>query len=107
MKSILNKKEDAVLLKKLDPKQIAKKWKKTFAIDVGKKFKNLQVVYNPEFLTERSANLDFINTSRIILGGAQGDVDALGLKIQAEDRVGNDQGDQRAEQCVLDFVSRH
>ena len=30
MKSILNKKEDAVLLKKLDPKQIAEKWKKTF-----------------------------------------------------------------------------
>ncbi len=44
MKSILNKKEDAVLLKKLDPKQIAEKWKKTFAIDVGKKFKNLQTI---------------------------------------------------------------
>jgi len=41
------------------------------------KYENLRIVFNPEFLTERSANLDFINTSRIILGGAQGDVDAV------------------------------
>lgn len=27
-------------------------------------------VFNPEFLTERSAKLDFINTARIILGGS-------------------------------------
>lgn len=27
-------------------------------------------VFNPEFLTERKARLDFINTSRIVLGGA-------------------------------------
>ena len=33
------------------------------------KYPSLKIVFNPEFLTERSANLDFINTSRIILGG--------------------------------------
>jgi len=33
------------------------------------KFKNLNLVFNPEFLTERSANFDFINQSRVILGG--------------------------------------
>lgn len=37
---------------------------------VSEKFKDLQIVFNPEFLTERSANLDFINSSRIILGGS-------------------------------------
>lgn len=33
------------------------------------KFSRLNLVFNPEFLTERSANFDFINQSRIILGG--------------------------------------
>lgn len=33
------------------------------------KFPNLRLVFNPEFLTERSANFDFINQTRIILGG--------------------------------------
>ena len=32
-------------------------------------YPNLKLVSNPEFLTERSANLDFINAPRIILGG--------------------------------------
>jgi UDPglucose 6-dehydrogenase len=36
---------------------------------VQEKFKNLNIVFNPEFLTERSAKFDFINQSRIILGG--------------------------------------
>lgn len=35
----------------------------------AKKFPNLSIVFNPEFLTERNANHDFINQSRIILGG--------------------------------------
>ncbi len=30
---------------------------------------DLNIVYSPEFLTERSARLDFINASRIVLGG--------------------------------------
>ena len=33
------------------------------------KFQNLNLVFNPEFLTERSANFDFINQTRFILGG--------------------------------------
>ena len=33
------------------------------------KFPNLNFVFNPEFLTERSAKYDFINQSRFILGG--------------------------------------
>ena len=33
------------------------------------KYQNLNLVFNPEFLTERSANFDFINQTRFILGG--------------------------------------
>jgi len=36
-----------------------------------KQFSNLEIVFNPEFLTERSARLDFINASRIVLGGTE------------------------------------
>jgi len=32
---------------------------------------NLPIVFNPEFLTERSAKFDFINQARIILGGSK------------------------------------
>ena len=32
-------------------------------------FPKLRIVFNPEFLTERSANFDFISQSRFILGG--------------------------------------
>ena len=32
-------------------------------------YPNLRIVFNPEFLTERSAAFDFINQSRVILGG--------------------------------------
>ena len=38
-------------------------------LKLSKKFKNLNIVFNPEFLTERSAKFDFINQSRFILGG--------------------------------------
>ena len=34
-----------------------------------KKYPDLRLVFNPEFLTERSANFDFINQTRFILGG--------------------------------------
>ena len=37
------------------------------------KFSKLPLVFNPEFLTERSAKFDFINQSRVILGGAPKD----------------------------------
>lgn len=36
---------------------------------LAKEYPNLEIVFNPEFLTERSARLDFINASRIVLGG--------------------------------------
>ena len=38
---------------------------------------NLNIVFSPEFLTERAANLDFINASRIVLGGAQKDMEKV------------------------------
>jgi len=42
-----------------------------------KLYPDAKIVFNPEFLTERSAKLDFINTSRIVLGGDQSDVDQV------------------------------
>ncbi|MAI58321.1 MAG: hypothetical protein CML56_04975 [Rhodobacteraceae bacterium] len=36
---------------------------------LAKKYSSMNFVFNPEFLTERKARLDFINTSRIVLGG--------------------------------------
>ena len=36
------------------------------------KYTKLNIVFNPEFLTERSAKYDFINQSRIIIGGGKG-----------------------------------
>jgi len=41
-------------------------------------FHNLNIVFNPEFLTERSAKFDFINQSRFIIGGDEGNVDKVG-----------------------------
>ena len=41
------------------------------------KYPNLNIVFNPEFLTERSAKLDFINQARFILGGRKRDVDRV------------------------------
>jgi len=38
------------------------------------KYPKLKIVFNPEFLTERSANFDFINQTRFILGGSSDDV---------------------------------
>ena len=35
----------------------------------NEEFKNLEIVFNPEFLTERNSVEDFNNQSRIILGG--------------------------------------
>jgi nucleotide sugar dehydrogenase len=35
----------------------------------NKKYKNLDIVFNPEFLTERNAVSDYENQNRIILGG--------------------------------------
>jgi UDPglucose 6-dehydrogenase len=35
-------------------------------------YSRMYIVFNPEFLTERSAKLDFINQSRFVLGGSWG-----------------------------------
>ena len=42
-----------------------------------REFKNLNIVFNPEFLTERSAKLDFINQARFIIGGRKKDVNRV------------------------------
>lgn len=39
---------------------------------LAKKFPRLNLIFNPEFLTERSAKFDFINQSRFIIGGNSG-----------------------------------
>lgn len=41
------------------------------------KFSNLSLVFNPEFLTERSANFDFISQSRFVLGGKKENVNKV------------------------------
>ena len=38
-------------------------------LSMSNNFPNLNIVFNPEFLTERSANMDFISQTRIVLGG--------------------------------------
>jgi len=40
---------------------------------IKEKYPNLNIVFNPEFLTERSAKFDFINQSRFVLGGRDRD----------------------------------
>tara|TARA_B100000530_G_scaffold330459_1_gene273821 strand:+ start:2248 stop:3099 length:852 start_codon:yes stop_codon:yes gene_type:complete len=47
-------------------------------------FKNLTIVFNPEFLTERNAVQDFNNQNRVILGGPR---PATGLLKQIYSRV--------------------
>ena len=43
------------------------------------KFNKSRLVFNPEFLTERSAKFDFINQSRFILGGSKRNTDKVAL----------------------------
>ena len=42
-----------------------------------KTFPNLNIVFNPEFLTERSAKFDFINPSRFVIGGVRKNTNRL------------------------------
>tara|TARA_Y100000593_G_scaffold84149_1_gene159203 strand:- start:531 stop:1385 length:855 start_codon:yes stop_codon:yes gene_type:complete len=44
---------------------------------LSEKYPNLNVVYNPEFLTERKAHFDFNNQSRIVLGGKLQNLDLI------------------------------
>ena len=41
------------------------------------KYPNLNILFNPEFLTERSANFDFINQSRFIVGNSGQQMSAM------------------------------
>ena len=36
---------------------------------LSKKYSNIKIIFSPEFLTERTAKLDMLTQSRIILGG--------------------------------------
>ena len=47
-------------------------------------FDNLRIVFNPEFLTERSAKYDFINQSRVIIGGGDTDIQMYHTERVAE-----------------------
>ena len=40
-------------------------------------YRHLNIVFNPEFLTERSAKFDFINQARFIVGGKKRDTDKV------------------------------
>tara|TARA_R110000744_G_scaffold2241_5_gene9035 strand:+ start:827 stop:1690 length:864 start_codon:yes stop_codon:yes gene_type:complete len=42
---------------------------------------NLNIVFNPEFLTERTARLDFINTSRIVIGAEDDELSQRVLEL--------------------------
>jgi len=49
------------------------------------KYTNLRIVFNPEFLTERSAKYDFINQSRVIIGGGEDSI----MQQYYTEQVGN------------------
>ena len=49
---------------------------------IQKHFPALNIVFNPEFLTERSAKFDFINQSRFILGGSKKNTSKVTLLYQ-------------------------
>jgi len=49
---------------------------------IQKHFPALNIVFNPEFLTERSAKFDFINQSRYVIGGSKKNVSKVALLYQ-------------------------
>ena len=56
------------------------------------KYSNLNLLFNPEFLTERSANFDFINQSRFIIGSDDSDLSkqqSKSFKNLIKDRFGD------------------
>jgi len=61
IEKINNKWDNIIILKSTVTPGTTKKLQETFS--------SLNIVFNPEFLTEKSARLDFINQVRIILGG--------------------------------------
>ena len=55
--------------------------------DIQNKFPKLRIVFNPEFLTERSATFDFLSQTRYILGGK--DKDTSEVADLYKDRFGD------------------
>ena len=55
--------------------------------DIQRKFPKLRIVFNPEFLTERSATFDFLSQTRYILGGK--DKDTSEVADLYKDRFGD------------------
>ncbi len=56
------------------------------------KYSNLNLLFNPEFLTERSANFDFINQSRFVIGSDDSDLSkqqSKSFKNLIKDRFGD------------------
>tara|TARA_R110002020_G_scaffold70270_1_gene182460 strand:+ start:361 stop:1248 length:888 start_codon:yes stop_codon:yes gene_type:complete len=51
--------------------------------NLAKKYPRLNLVFNPEFLTERSARFDFINQSRFIIGGRTHTPEAPNWEVSA------------------------
>ena len=49
---------------------------------IQKHFPALNIVFNPEFLTERSAKFDFINQSRYVIGGSKKNASKVALLYQ-------------------------
>jgi nucleotide sugar dehydrogenase len=65
MNNVNNRKDNVFLLRSTVVPKTTRK--------IQERCPNLNIVFNPEFLTERSAKFDFINQSRFILGGDESD----------------------------------
>ena len=61
--NLLNKRDNVILLRSTVLPGTTRK--------LAEAYKNLNIVFNPEFLTGRSAKHDFINQARFILGGSK------------------------------------
>ena len=44
---------------------------------IQQKYPTMRIVFNPEYLTERSAKFDFINQARFIVGGSKGNTSSI------------------------------
>jgi nucleotide sugar dehydrogenase len=67
----------------------------------NEKFNTKQVVFNPEFLTERFASQDFKNTNRVILGG---DTSATTVLKQFYSHVFPNVVVVKTDSCVAEYV---
>jgi len=65
------------------------------------KFNTKQIVFNPEFLTERFASKDFENTNRVMLGG---NIEAATVLKQFYSRIFPNVTVIKTESCVAEYV---